>query len=364
MDQITRKIIHVDMDAFYASVEERDFPQYRGKPLAVGYPGKRSVVSTANYAARKYGVHSAMPSIVALRKCPFLNFAPPRFDAYKAISHQIRDIFFEYTDQVEPLSLDEAFLDVTTNKENNPSATNIAKEIKNKIYKTTGLTASAGIASNKFLAKIASDIQKPDGLTLILPDMALDFLKKLPIEKFFGVGKVTAQKMKSLGINYGSDLFNYTEFELNKLFGKTGSFYYNVVRGIDDRPVVTSHIQKSVGAENTFKNDIIDIGEIVEKLKIIIHRVTSQLKKNNISGKTITLKIKYYDFVISTRSKTLNIYTHDYDKILQTILELLNFPQKPLKPIRLIGVSLSNLDNLCVNNMGIQLCFDFSTTDN
>ena len=253
-----RKIIHIDMDAFYASVEQRDFPELRGKPVAVGWSSDRGVVTTASYEARKFGVKSAMASKIALRMCPALIFVPPRFEVYHQVSLEIRNIFFEYTDLVEPLSLDEAFLDVTSNKKNIPSATLIAKEIKTRIKEKTGLTASAGISLNKFLAKIASDMIKPDGIFLISPEKAVEFVEKLPIEKFFGIGKVTAEKMHQMGIKNGFDLKQFTESELIKRFGKVGKYYYLNARAEDPREVNPNRIMKSLGAENTFPKDLND----------------------------------------------------------------------------------------------------------
>ncbi|HLP05808.1 MAG TPA: DNA polymerase IV, partial [Paludibacter sp.] len=250
-----RKIIHIDMDAFFASIEQRDNPDYRGKPLAVGHAGTRGVVAAASYEARKYGVRSAMASKTALRKCPQLIFVMPRFDVYKSVSSQVLEIFREYTDLVEPLSLDEAFLDVTENHKNMPSATHIALEIKQKIFEKLSLTASAGVSFNKFLAKIASDFNKPNGIYVVTPETAAQFVEKLEIEKFYGVGKVTAKRMHQLGINTGADLKQWSIEGLVANFGKAGHFYYQNARGIDHRPVEPQHIRKSVGAETTFGHD-------------------------------------------------------------------------------------------------------------
>jgi DNA polymerase-4 len=330
------------MDAFYASVEQRDNPDLKGKPIAVGSPAQRGVVTTASYEARKYGVRSAMPSSVAARLCPELIFVPPRFDAYKVVSNQIRSIFHDYTDLVEPLSLDEAFLDVTTNKKNIHSATIIAKEIKEKIKRKTLLTASAGISVNKFLAKIASDIHKPDGLYLIPPEKAVDFVEKLTIEKFFGVGKVTAKRMHDMGINTGYDLKQFTEKELRKRFGKVGSYYYQIARAQDPREVNPHRIRKSIGAENTFREDLIKMESVENELEKIKDILEQRIYRANTKGKTLTIKVKYSDFQQITRSKTQSYWIEDgrqikniYEEMLGTI-EIRN-------GIRLLGLTLSQL---------------------
>jgi DNA polymerase-4 len=338
-----RKIIHVDMDAFYASVEQRDHPELRGKPIAVGGSGNRGVVAAASYEARKYGVRSAMPSVTAARLCPDLIFVKHRFDQYRFVSQQIREIFFEYTDLVEPLSLDEAYLDVTSNKKGIISATKIAKEIRAKIWETTQLTASAGISINKFLAKVASDINKPNGLTLIPPDRAESFLEKLSIDKFYGIGKVTANKMHRLGIHTGADLKKWSEAELAHRFGKMGRHFYRIVRALDDREVKPNRPRKSVGAENTFNKDITLEAEMVERLKPLIEKVSKRISKAGDSARTITLKIKYHDFIQTTRSRTLDRFVSEFDEIFPVIQQLLHQPAFPEKPIRLLGVYLSNL---------------------
>jgi DNA polymerase IV len=299
-----RKIIHIDMDAFFASVEEREHPEYKGKPLGVGGKSRRSVLTTANYEARKFGVHSAMPTSVAFRKCPQLILVECNFELYRKISAQIREIFKEYTDMVEPLSLDEAFLDVTKNKKNIELAVDIAKEIKVKIKAKTGLTASAGVSSNKFVAKLASDFRKPDGLTVIHPSVAEEFIGKLSIEKFFGVGKVTAAKMHKIGIKKGTDLKKLSEEELISKFGKSGSYYYNIVRNIDNRPVEPSRKRKSFSLERTYEFDLVTKEQIKSKLDFLIDKLSELIKKHNVSGCTITLKVKYADFKQITRSKT------------------------------------------------------------
>ncbi|MCB0847166.1 MAG: DNA polymerase IV [Bacteroidetes bacterium] len=342
-DTYYRKIIHVDMDAFYASVEQRDHPELRGKPIAVGGSGSRGVVAAASYEARKFGVRSAMPSVTAARLCPDLIFVRHRFDQYRQVSREIREIFFEYTDLVEPLSLDEAYLDVTTNKKGMISATKIAQEIRAKIWDKTHLTASAGISINKFLAKVASDINKPNGLTLIPPDRAESFLEKLSIDKFYGIGKVTAGKMHRLGIHTGGDLKNWTEAELAHRFGKMGRHFYRIVRAIDDREVKPNRPRKSVGAENTFNKDITLEGDMLDRLRPLAQKVSERISQANDAARTITLKIKYHDFVLTTRSRTLDRYVSEFEEIFPVIQELLHQPAFPEKAIRLLGVYLSNL---------------------
>ena len=356
-----RKIIHIDMDAFYASVEQRDQPDLRGKPVAVGSASQRGVVTTASYEARKYGVRSAMPSITAARLCPDLIFVPPRFHIYKIVSDQIREIFLEYTHLVEPLSLDEAFLDVTVNKKNIPSATIIAKEIKEKIFKRTQLTASAGISINKFLAKIASDMRKPNGLYLIPPEKAVDFVEKLPIEKFFGIGRVTATKMHEMGITNGYDLKQYAEIDLMKKFGKAGKYYYQIARGEDDREVNPHRIVKSIGTENTFMKDLLEMNEIEEALAEIREILWRRIKRSNAKGKTLTIKIKYADFQIITRSKTLNVWIENEDQIREIYGEIIR-KIDVRNGIRLLGLTISNLhheETYTANNVtGSQLELD------
>ena len=355
---IQRKIIHIDMDAFYASVEQRDNPDLRGKPVAVGGSRERGVVAAASYEARKYGIHSAMPSSRAYRLCPDIIFVKPRFEHYSKVSRQIREVFFEYTDLVEPLSLDEAYLDVTENKQGIQSATAIAKAIRQQIKAKTQLTASAGISINKFLAKVASDIHKPDGLTLIPPENALAFLEKLPIRKFHGIGEKTAEKMKRLGIRTGADLKKRSEIELVKLFGKAGRHYFRIVRAEDERPVKPNRIRKSVGAENTFFEDIEREEDMKERLGKILIKVCQRLNKIPAGGKTITLKIKYSDFQIQTRSKTQGRFLSNFEDIYPIVMELLYQPEFPARPVRLLGISLSNLD-LIEEKGGKQLTLEF-----
>ena len=339
-----RKIIHIDMDAFFASIEQRDFPDLRGKPVAVGGSGKRGVVAAASYEARKYGVFSAMPSSIALRKCPSLIFVKHRFDVYKSVSRQIRDIFLEYTELVEPLSLDEAYLDVTENKLGKSTATEIAKEIKEKIKTSTQLTASAGVSINKFLAKVASDQDKPDGLFVIKPHLAESFVESLPIEKFYGIGKVTADKMHKMGIRNGLDLKQISKEHLVMKFGKTGSYYYNIARAIDHRNVNPNRIRKSLGAERTFEEDLVKDVEIINETARILEILMDRIQKADVSGKTITLKLKYNDFETHTRSKSIEHFTNKRDEIERITNELLQREIPAQKGIRLIGITLSNLD--------------------
>lgn len=352
-----RKIIHIDMDAFYASIEQRDNEEYRGKPLAVGYSGDRGVVAAASYEARRYGVRSAMASKTALRKCPHLIFVPARFDVYKSVSRQIRDIFFEYTDLVEPLSLDEAFLDVTENHKNILYATQIAKDIKKRIYEETSLTSSAGVSYNKFLAKIASDYDKPNGLFVIKPKDAEVFVENLPIEQFFGVGKVTAKKMHRLGIKTGLDLKMKTEEQLVGVFGKVGHIYYQNARAIDDRMVDPNRIRKSVGAENTFDRDIDSFEELAGELVGIAADVTERITRSAFKGRTVTLKAKYADFKIITRSRTLPYPVTSYEDLYNTGIELLKEIDISGK-IRLLGLSIKKSDSMIWAD-GIQLRINF-----
>lgn len=357
MDFGDRKIIHVDMDAFYASVEQRDNPELRGKPLAVG-GGQYGVVAAASYEARKFGVRSAMPGKIALEKCPHLIVVKPRFQRYREISQQIRSIFHEYTDLVEPLSLDEAYLDVTENKKNIESANDIAREIRRKIFEQTGLTASAGISVNKFLAKVASDYNKPNGQKTIHPTQVLEFMDDLPIEKFYGIGKVTANRMHELHIFKGSDLKKKTLEELISLFGKSGNYYYNVVRGIHNSEVKPHRIQKSVAVEETFWENLLDEDAVFEQLKIISDELEGRLAKKEIKGKTLTLKIKYKDFTQYTRSTTWESYFSDAGDFWLTAKKL--WQLRPFdKPVRLLGLSLSNLNTHAKKQVSVQLKIPF-----
>ncbi|QMU31442.1 DNA polymerase IV [Adhaeribacter radiodurans] len=354
-----RKIIHIDMDAFYASVEQRDHPELRGKPVAVGGSRARGVVAAASYEARKFGVHSALASRIAAQKCPQLVFVKPRFEVYSAISRQIREIFYRYTDLVEPLSLDEAYLDVTENKIGMPSASIIAKEIKASILAETGLTASAGVSFNKFLAKIASDMNKPDGFTLVTPDKAEALVASLTINKFHGIGKVTAAKMQQLGITTGADLRERSEEELVRHFGKTGHYYYRIARVQDDRPVQPHRIRKSIGSERTFDVDLIEEEDLLERLHFLAQEVAQDMARLQTSAKTITLKLKYFDFTLQTRSKTLLSYLNSTDAIFTIARELLRTPTLPLFPVRLLGISVSNLLYPHDQPASYQLTFDF-----
>ncbi|MDX1960809.1 MAG: DNA polymerase IV [Leptospiraceae bacterium] len=339
-----RKIIHIDMDAFYASVEQRDNPDLQGKPVIVsGPPNSRSVVCTASYEARKFGVHSAMPASRAFQLCPKGIFVYPRFSAYKEVSKQIQKIFYDYTDLVEPLSLDEAYLDVTTNKLGIDKAMKIAKEIKARIQKTTDLTATAGVASGKFLAKVASGMNKPNGITLILPEEAIGFLEKLPIGKFYGIGKVTEKKLQGLGIENGKDLKEKSLPELMNILGKSGKYYYNIVRGIDHSIVHPERERKSIGVEETFTRDTKEILELQSILMEIIKDLEHRMQRAEARGKTITLKLKYENFHSITRSLTLPVYVHSYQDILKHALSLLNMIELNRK-VRLLGVSISSLE--------------------
>lgn len=331
------------MDAFYASVEQLDNPDLRGKAVAVGGSSQRGVVSAASYEARKYGVKSAMSSVIAKRNCPELIFVKPRFERYREISQKIREIFFEYTDLVEPLSLDEAYLDVTQNKKGNPSATLIAKEIRDKIKEKTGLNASAGISINKFIAKVASDVNKPNGQKTVPPEEVLEFLEDLDIRKFYGVGKVTAEKMYRLGIFSGKELKDKTEEYLTEHFGKSGAHFYNVVRGIHLSEVRPHRIRKSLGAERTFNENISSEIFMLERLENIAEEIERRLRKSEVAGKTVTLKIKYSDFTLQTRSKTISYYIASKELIMEIAKELL-YQEKMKDSVRLLGISLSNLN--------------------
>jgi len=354
-----RKIIHIDMDAFYASVEQRDNPELKGKPVAVGGSKERGVVAAASYEARKFGVKSAMASSLAYKKCPHITFVKPRFEAYKEVSQQIREVFLEYTDLVEPLSLDEAYLDVTENKFAMEFAMDIALEIKSKIKERTGLVASAGISYNKFLAKIASDYNKPNGFFIITPKKAIDFIERLPIEKFFGIGKVTAEKMHQKNILFGINLKQQSLEDLTTWFGKSGKYYYNVSRGIDNRKVNPNKIRKSVGAERTFFEDKNTLDLLSTELLKVTEILQERLLKARISGKTLTLKIKYSDFKSITRSKTL-IDSFTEKEIIKVASELLqNIPTIEIG-VRLIGLQISNFDNKTTESLlSYQLKLDF-----
>ena len=353
-----RKIIHIDMDAFYASVEQMDNSALKGKPIAVGGNENRGVVSAASYEARKFGVRSALSGVLAKKYCPELIFVRPRFDRYKEISKQIQSIFHEYTDLVEPLSLDEAYLDVTHNKKGNPSATLLANEIRARILSEVGLTASAGISVNKFIAKVASDYNKPNGQKTVSGDEIVPFLENLPIQKFYGVGKVTTEKMFQLGIFTGLDLKNKTLEFLEQHFGKSGSYYYQVVRGIHNSPVQAKRTTKSVAAEHTFDVNLSSEIFMLEQLESISRQIEKRLQKHSISGKTITLKIKYSDFSLQTRSKTMPYYISDKNLIFEIVKELL-YQERLKDSVRLLGIALSNLNTEQKKTVVIQLQFDF-----
>ncbi|MFO8235375.1 MAG: DNA polymerase IV [Bacteroidales bacterium] len=353
-----RKIIHIDMDAFYASIEQRDNPDLQGKPIAVGKGSERGVVAAASYEARKYGVRSAMSSKIASRKCPELIFVKGRMDHYKSVSEKIMEICYEYTDFVEPLSIDEAFLDVTKNKKKLQSATLIAKEIKTKIYQQTNLTASAGVSINKFLAKTASDYNKPDGLFVIKPEDAERFIEELPIEKFFGVGKVTAEKMRKLGIHSGLELKKKTQQWLIKHFGKMGIFYYYISRAVDEREVNPNREQKSVGTEKTFEKDLQTKFEIITALYHIEQELMRRMERSGSFGKTLTLKIKFSDFRQITRSKTTPEKINHFNLLHATTKEIFNTLELDNTRVRLLGLSVSHLDK-DKSQEAVQLELDF-----
>jgi DNA polymerase-4 len=363
-----RKIIHVDMDAFYASVAQMDNPELRGKPIAVGGGGKRGVISAASYEARKFGVKSAMSGRLAEKLCPDLIFVRSDFKRYSEISKRIRKIFYDYTDLVEPLSLDEAYLDVTENKIGLPSATLIAQKIRARIFDEIGLTASAGISINKFIAKVASDYNKPNGQKTVNPEDVLKFLEDLDIRKFYGVGKVTAEKMYQKGIFTGKDLKSKSIEYLDENFGKSGRYYYYVVRGIHNSEVKPNRVRKSLAAERTFSENLSSEIFMLEKLDHIAEEVSKRLNTSKVAGKTITLKIKYSDFTLQTRSKTLPYFINDKAIILDTAKDLL-YQDKLNNSVRLLGISLSNLNTEKSNvtktstnekkSVSVQLKFDF-----
>lgn len=342
---ITRKIIHIDMDAFYASVEQRDHPEYRGKPLVVGgMPDRRGVVATASYEARKFGIKSAMSCTKARQLCPEAIFVYPRFDVYKKVSREIRAIFQRYTDLIEPLSLDEAFLDVTTDKQQIGSALEIARLIKEAIKEELSLTASAGVSVSKFVAKIASDMNKPDGLTFIGPSRIISFMEDLPVDKFFGVGKVTAEKMKRMQLFTGADLKRLTEEEMIRHFGKPGKFYYKMVRGIDNRTVQPHRTIKSVASEDTFEADLDEPEALQAELRRIAERLVKRLENYQLKGRTVTLKVKFSDFRQITRNQSFTHPVGDFETISDTAITLLSKVNLQDKKIRLLGISLSNFD--------------------
>lgn len=341
---VQRKIIHVDMDAFYAAVEQRDNLQLRGKPVVVGGdPGSRGVVATCSYEARRFGIHSAMSSVRAYRLCPQAVFVRPRFEAYRAVSSQIRELFYEYTDLVEPLSLDEAYLDVTDNKKNITFATRVAREILQEIRIRTGLTASAGVSYNKFLAKVASDVNKPAGLTVVTPEQAEAFIAELPIRRFHGVGRVTEKRMLARGIATGADLRQFTREALQQLFGKSGPYFYDIARGIDNRAVLPNRIRKSIGKETTLEEDCADKGEMMTILGKLAERVVALAQAHNTGGLTLTLKVRYDDFQSVTRNYTQAEPINEVENMLILAETLLDKTEAGPRPVRLLGLTVSNL---------------------
>lgn len=354
-----RKIIHIDMDAFYASIEQRDNPKYKGKPLIVGGdPNRRGVVATCSYEARKYGIHSAMPSLTAYKLCPKAIFIRPRMEVYKKVSRQVMNILNEYSNLVEPLSLDEAFVDVSKSKRCKGSATLIALEIKERIFKEVGLTASAGVSFNKFLAKMASDFRKPDGITVITEENSKDFIRKLPIGKFFGVGRVTKNKLNNIGVFKGEDLLGFSEKELIGILGDRGKILYEFARGIDNRQVNPYKIRKSIGKEITLREDIEDIDEMIEILEKIAERVSESLCLLNKKGKTVTLKVKFNDFKHITRSITLEHFLKEQKEIMECVKDLISIVDFKNKKVRLLGITISSLEENIIIEEREQLSFD------
>lgn len=338
-----RKIIHIDMDAFFAAVEQRDFPEYRGKPLIVGgRPDKRGVVATCSYEARKFGIHSAMSSSRAYKLCPQAIIVHPRFEAYREASKIIRSIFLQYTDLVEPLSLDEAYLDVSESALFEGSATLIANDIKQKILQQTNLTASAGVSYNKFLAKVASDMNKPDGITIIRPEQGAQFVAELPVGKFYGVGKATEAKMHGLGIKTGADIKKLSAEECQQYFGKSGMYYYQICRGVDNRDVVSHRERKSLGSETTFEKDLDSVDEMLKVLNSLSIEVASSLKQKNLEGYTLTLKVKYDNFEQITRSKTMTKAIKNVEEMMPVIVRLLMKTEAESRKVRLLGITVSN----------------------
>lgn len=358
---VQRKIIHIDMDAFFAAVEQRDFPEYRGKPLIVGgSPDKRGVVATCSYEARKFGIHSAMSSSRAYRLCPQAIVVKPRFEAYREASDIIRSVFHQYTDLVEPLSLDEAYLDVSECALFDGSATLIAKDIKQKILQQTALTASAGVSYNKFLAKVASDMNKPDGITIIRPEQGEQFVAALAVGKFYGVGKATEARMKSIGINTGADLKKLSVTECQQYFGKSASYYYDISRGVDEREVVSHRERKSLGSEMTFEIDIDSIDEMISILRDLAAEVAGSLIEKKLNGFTLTLKVKYDDFEQITRSKTMLQAITNVSDMLPVLEALLSKTEAGNRKVRLLGVTVSKFSDVAEGKwiMKQQVLFD------
>ncbi|MHC2462482.1 DNA polymerase IV [Bradyrhizobium embrapense] len=350
----TRKIIHIDMDAFYASVEQRDNPDLRGKPVAVGGSAQRGVVAAASYEARKFGVRSAMPSVTARRQCPDLIFVKPRFEVYKSISRQIRDIFAEHTPIIEPLSLDEAYLDVTENLHGIPLARDVALRIREKIKAETGLNASAGVSYNKFLAKLASDHRKPNGQYVISPEMGPAFVEALAVGKFHGIGPATSAKFNALGIFTGLDIRNQSLEFLQHNFGKSGAYYYWISRGVDDRPVRANRIRKSVGAENTFSSDLIEFEGMVAELQPLVDKVWRHCEATGSRGRTVTLKVKFFDFETIMRSRSVAAPVAGRDDLERLAVSLLQAEMPLPKSVRLLGVSLSTLTTVASDEVASQ----------
>jgi DNA polymerase-4 len=356
-EEAARRILHVDMDAFYAQIEQRDFPdKYAGEPIAVGGNPPKGVVKAASYEARPYGVHSAQPAVEADRQCPDLIFVPPRMEVYQKESRRIREILREYTDLIEPLSLDEAYLDVTNSKKGPPSGTLIARRIREEIYSETGLTASAGVGPSKFVAKVASDQEKPDGLTVIRPEEQMEFIAGLPIGDFHGIGPVTEEKMRGMGIETGADLQETSEKTLRRRFGKRGGHFKRLAMGEDDRPVQPDRERKSVGAEQTFSNDISGPEEMLSRLEPIAGRVSGRLESAGRKGRTVTLKLKSHDHEVSTRQTTLRRAVRSSETLMRLAERLLGRPHPPEEPVRLLGLSVSSLTG---GEEGEQLELDF-----
>ncbi|WP_251980330.1 DNA polymerase IV [Salinibacter ruber] len=358
-EETSRRILHVDMDAFYAQIEQRDFPdKYAGEPIAVGGNPPKGVVKAASYEARPYGVHSAQPAIEADRQCPDLIFVPPRMEVYQEESRRIRSILREYTDLIEPLSLDEAYLDVTEPKQGPPSGTLIARRIREEIYKETGLTASVGVGPSKFVAKVASDQDKPNGLTVVEPEEQLDFIAGLPIEDFHGIGPVTAEKMREMGIETGAGLQETPEKRLRRRFGKRGGHFKRLAMGEDDRPVQPDRERKSVGAERTFSDDVADPKEMLSRLEPIAGRVSGRLESAGRKGRTVTLKLKSHDHKVSTRQTTLRRAVRSSETLMRLAERLLGRPHPPEEPVRLLGLSVSSLTGGEEGGEQLELDFD------
>jgi DNA polymerase-4 len=361
-----RKIIHIDMDAFYAAVEQRDFPEYRGRPVVVGgSPTSRGVVATCSYEARRFGIHSAMPAAQAKRLCPQALFLRPRFEVYKEVSRQIQRLFHNFTSLVEPLSLDEAYLDVSHCGLHHGSATLIARAIKRRIHEETGLSASAGISYNKFLAKIASDMDKPDGLYLITPERGPTFTAALPVGRFHGVGRATERRMTSHGIHTGADLARWSLEELQRLFGKAAHYYFNAARGIDERPVLSERVRKSMGSETTFDRDLADTNQMLEQLERLAAQVARSLRRRHLAGRTLTVKVRYQDFQLVTRSVSFAHPVHRLEQIRPHLDLLLARTEAGQRRVRLLGVSMANLCDQGSSDSSLQLdLFDPKIVDN